>query len=97
MSRCAICHKVLDGDGWIWQPWGPDPEPLSGSAFTRPAFFYRGFPAVHICVSCMEAQRGGAHLDWDYKGRRYILNAKGVPIEVPAWVEDALLWVETLP
>ncbi len=90
MTKCAICKT--EEAIWAWQPFGPDPDPVG--TFAGLGNHYRGFPVIKVCELCrIEIRKDGTHVEFDHKGTHYIMDADG-PQAVPAYVADALLWLE---
>lgn len=92
MSKCQVCK--VDEAVYAYQPFGPDPEPHKWMACL--GSHYRGFPVIKVCEFCENTIEEGTPTEFIYKGVRYISSRDEV-YQVPDYVSDALLWLESKP
>lgn len=89
---CKICG-IVECD-YVYQPFGPDENPHEH--MTLLGNHYRGFPVIKVCGYCRDDIAKGTPVEFVYKDKRYIASRNEV-LEVPPYVEDALLWFEMRP
>lgn len=87
MGKCQAC-KAQDVE-WAWQPFGPG----SRTTFTTLGSHYRGFLVVKVCDTCKRDFLAGQIVDFTCNGARFIGDKWDIR-QVPAYVEDALAWLE---
>lgn len=92
MTTCQVCKDKTHEIAWAWQPFGPDESAL---CFTSLGWHYRGFPVIKVCSQCHEdIQLESAYVEFTYQGQHYIVDGDIIRA-VPAYVSDALLWLES--
>jgi hypothetical protein len=91
MAKCEICTQ--EEATLAWQPFGPDENALE--AFTLLGSHYRGFAVIKVCRLCCDDIQNDGHPEFVYADTGVIVGYDGVPVEVPAYVDDALLWLDS--
>ena len=87
-NTCRVCH--IDEALYAWQPFGPSHD---ANCFSFLGNHYRGFMLIKICLSCKVISQSGQPVEFVSSKKRFIGNSSKVH-EVPAYVEDTLLWWE---
>ena len=89
-TTCQTCN--INEAIWAWHPFGPADD--DDHCFTTLGSHYRGFPIVKVCDECKRDIENGSPKEFEIRGKRFIGNCNRDILEVPPYVDDALLFRE---